>query len=47
VQALRSQTNGAPEALESLWVESDGQTELAVPLRENDVIRLILRRTDV
>ncbi len=42
--ALRSQTDGAPEAMESLWVEGDGKAELAVPLRENDVIRLVLRR---
>lgn len=47
VCALRRQTDGAPEAVESLWVEGDGQAELAVPLRENDVIRLVLRRAGV
>ena len=44
IRALREQTDGAPEAIETLWVEPDGQATLGVSLRENDVIRLVLRK---
>ncbi|MCE5344570.1 MAG: xylann 1,4-beta-xylosidase [Eubacteriales bacterium] len=43
MEALRRQTDGAPEALEKLCVGADGRATLAVPMRENDVVRLILR----
>ena len=42
--ALARATSGAPEALEKLEIGVDGQATLSVPLRENDVARLILRR---
>jgi len=42
--ALRRATDGAPEAVEALDVGADGRAELCVPMRENDVARLILRR---
>jgi xylan 1,4-beta-xylosidase len=44
VEALCKQTDGAPEAWEKLTVGADGRAALAVPMRENDVVRLILRR---
>ncbi len=43
MEALRRMTDGAPEALEGLTVGADGETEITVPLRENDVARLVLR----
>lgn len=43
-EALRRQTAGAPEAMERLAVPLDGQVTLTVPMRQNDVARLILRK---
>ena len=43
-EALRTMTDGRPEAVEAITVEPDGALTLRVELRENDVVRLILRR---
>ncbi len=37
-------TDGSPAAVAKLSVGGDGRAEIAVPMRENDVVRLILRR---
>lgn len=42
-EALRRMTDGAPEALEGLTVGANGEAELTVPMRQNDVARLVLR----
>ncbi|NLI22235.1 MAG: glycoside hydrolase [Clostridiales bacterium] len=46
IEALRRQTDGAPEAMERLAVGADGAVTLPVSMRENDVVRLILRRME-
>ena len=47
IEALRNLTDGRPEAMEKLHVEADGHATVRVPLRENDVVRLILRKVGV
>ncbi len=42
--ALRALSDGAPEGLDSVEADADGRTELRVAMRENDVVRLIVRR---
>ncbi len=42
--ALAKLTSGAPENVESFTVSPSGEATLSVPMRENDVVRLILRR---
>ena len=46
VEALRRQTDGQPEAMEAVCAAEDGTMQLKVPMRENDVVRLILRRME-
>jgi xylan 1,4-beta-xylosidase len=42
--ALAQRTCGAPESVEPFIVGPGGEASLTVPIRENDVVRLILRR---
>ncbi len=44
IQALREQTDGKPESISTLHVGNDGTAKLIVHMRENDVVRIILRR---
>jgi xylan 1,4-beta-xylosidase len=47
VDALRALTDGAPEGADALEVGENGRAALCVPMRENDAVRLIVRRTGV
>lgn len=42
--ALRLVSNGEPESVNLLHIGEDGKARLIVPIRQNDVVRLILRR---
>ncbi len=44
IAALADQTGGAPEAISAVNVGADGRAETIVSMRENDVVRLVLRR---
>jgi len=44
IEALREQTDGKPENVSALHVSADGKAKLTVAIRENDVVRLILRK---
>jgi xylan 1,4-beta-xylosidase len=44
IEALRMQTDGRPESVNTLHVNGDGKAQLIVHMRENDVVRIILRK---
>ncbi|MFH1879877.1 MAG: glycoside hydrolase [Bacillota bacterium] len=46
-EALREQTNGKPESVSTLHVGADGRAQLMISMRENDVVRIILRKNAV
>ncbi|MBN1776974.1 MAG: hypothetical protein JW811_02525 [Clostridiales bacterium] len=45
-EALRKQTDGRPESVSTLRAGADGRAKLTVAMRENDVVRIILRRNE-
>ncbi|HNW86098.1 MAG TPA: hypothetical protein PKJ47_04090 [Candidatus Limiplasma sp.] len=45
VQALKQCADGSPETVDGLTVGENGEATLEIAMRENDVVRLILRRT--
>ena len=46
-EALRMQADGTPESVNALHIGADGNAKLITPMRQNDVVRLILRRNNI
>ncbi len=44
IEALREQTDGRPESINTLHVGREGKARLIVHMRQNDVVRIILRK---
>ena len=47
IETLRGQTDGKPESTSTLHVNGGGTAKLIVSMRENDIVRIILRKSSL